>query len=184
MAVPGAHKFRTIARPSIDSAELGSPAPVHNSIDVEKVMPMNTLRKHDYPYDQTEMDERSSRDAYVEALAQRVRPLFEEAASHARLHGLEVVVDLVLEHQRPRLILAVSRPGQEHVSSFSLIANPEAQRVLHETYYAESGDIHRQETQLAALNEKVIDTRLAGFFSKAFALPLDYLRDKHPIGFW
>ena len=142
---------------------------------------MNTLRKHDYP---NAMDEGSPRDMHIDALTQRARPLFEEAASYARLQGLEVVVDLVLENPRPRLILAASRPGQEQVSSYSLIANPMAQRVLHETYYAESGDIHRQETQLAALNEKVIDTRLAGFFRKAFALPLDYLQDKHPIGFW
>lgn len=142
---------------------------------------MNTQRKMP---DEDAMTDPSPREAFVQALSERARPLFEDAASHARNHDLDVVVDLVLEDDKPRLILAASRPDAGLVSSYSLIGNLATQRVLHEEYYAESGDIHRQEARLASVNEKVIDTRLANFFRKAFGLSLDYIAQRHPIGFW
>ncbi|AEF22367.1 MULTISPECIES: hypothetical protein [Pseudomonas] len=145
---------------------------------------MNTLRKLQDSHELDDVSDGSRRQAFVQALSEKARPLFEEAASYARNHDLDVVVDLVLEHDSPRLILAVSRPGEDAVSSYSLVANLAAQRMLHEEFYADSGDIHRQESPLASVNEKVIDTRLANFFRKGFALPLDYINERHPIGFW
>ncbi|SDH05215.1 hypothetical protein SAMN05216588_102253 [Pseudomonas flavescens] len=145
---------------------------------------MNTLRKLQDTHELHDVSDVSIRGAFIQALSDKARPLFEEAASYARHHDLDVVVDLVLENDKPRLILAVSRPEQGLVSSYSLVANVTAQRMLHEEYYADSGDIHRQESLLASVNEKVIDTRLANFFRKGFALPLDYLNERHPIGFW
>lgn len=145
---------------------------------------MNTLRKLHDTHELHDVSDDSTRQAFILALGEKARPLFEEAASYARNHDLDVVVDLVLEHDKPRLILAVSRPGEDTVSSYSLVANLASQRLLHEEFYADSGDIHRQESLLASINEKVIDTRLANFFRKGFALPLDYINERHPIGFW
>jgi len=145
---------------------------------------VNTLRKSQDTHELHDVSDDSLRQAFVQALSEKARPLFEEAASYARNHDLDVVVDLVLEHDKPRLILAVSRPGEDTVSSYSLVANLASQRMLHEEFYADSGDIHRQESLLASINEKVIDTRLANFFRKGFALPLDYINERHPIGFW
>lgn len=118
------------------------------------------------------------------ALVDQALPLFEEAARHARRGGVEVTVEMdSSDPLQPQLRLAASNPGTR-TSSYRIIADVGNRGVVHEEFYACNDETRTLPAQLASINETVIDTRLAAFFLKAFALPLDYVTERRQAGFW
>ncbi|MDU9416104.1 hypothetical protein [Pseudomonas sp. zfem005] len=118
------------------------------------------------------------------ALASQALPLFEEAARHARRGGIEVTVEMdSSDPLHPQLRLAASNPGTR-TSHYRIIADAANLSLVHEEFYAFNDETRTLPAQLASINETVIDTRLAAFFLKAFALPLDYVTERRKAGFW
>ncbi|MBO2926727.1 hypothetical protein [Metapseudomonas otitidis] len=120
----------------------------------------------------------------LHALLQQIaRPLFEDAARHARQAGLEAVVRDEANSVGPALCLEVARPG-ERPSRYRLLGDTAAARVRHECFFADAGETRRLEAAPASVNETVLDTRLAAFFREAFGLSLDYTAERRQAGFW
>lgn len=132
------------------------------------------------------IDDADFRQRLVSALTTRAMPLFQETARHAVENGLSVTVELLTEagESRPRLVLTAQHPDDGLASSYSIIGDLENRSIVHEEVYAEPPATNRQNALLPSINEKVIDTRLATFFNKAFALSLPHILDRHPAGFW
>lgn len=107
---------------------------------------------------------------------------FEEASRYAVTHGQQASLDSVSDTQLSQLQLTLRESqGASHV--YRIRGDLLGQHIVLEQLYAD-GTSHRQEITLAGLNETVIDTELAAFFSKAVGLKLDYLAERHPPGFW
>lgn len=119
-------------------------------------------------------------------LAEKARPLFEQAAQYAHAQGLWVSLSSSIgENAVAELTLSARYPDDAQPGIYRLIGDEHKQTVIHDMVFGRSGETDRQETQPSALNDMVIDTQLERFFSKAFDLHLDYLTDKrHPPGFW
>lgn len=119
-------------------------------------------------------------------LAEKARPLFEEAAQYAHAQGLWVSMSSSIgENTVAELILSARFPDDANPSVYRLIGDGSKQTVVHEMEFGKTQTTDRQETLPSALNDMVIDTQLESFFSRAFGLHLDYLTDKHhPPGFW
>lgn len=119
----------------------------------------------------------------LHALLQQIaRPLFEDAARHARQAGLEAVVRDEANSVGPALCLEVARPG-ERPSRYRLLGDTAAARVRHGAF-CRHGETRRLEAAPASVNETVLDTRLAAFFREAFGLSLDYTAERRQAGFW
>lgn len=112
-------------------------------------------------------------------------PLFEETAREAEASGIEVMVELAIANQdEPRISLNAKYPGDTRYSSYSIIGDMATHSVIHREFYADNALTRRQVGLLPSINQKVIDTHLATLFSKAFALSLPHLLQRHPAGFW
>lgn len=120
-----------------------------------------------------------------EALRECAFPLFEETARHAEASGIEAVVELAIDSRHePRISLNAKHPGDTDYSSYSIIGDMATHSVIHREFYADNALTRRQVGLLPSINQKVIDTHLATLFSKAFALSLPHLLQRHPAGFW
>lgn len=134
----------------------------------------------------TSQDARTADAAFQHAFEQRLRgPVlarFEEASRYAVTHGQHVSLESLADNRLAQLELTLLDP-QGARSLYRISGDLPGQHIVLEQQYA-NGDSHRQEIALAALNDTVIDTELAAFFSKAAGLKLDYLAERHPAGFW
>lgn len=120
-----------------------------------------------------------------EALHDCVLPLFEETARHAQASGIEAVIELAIDNRdEPRISLNARHPGEADYSGYSIIGDMATHSVIHREFYADNALTRRQVGLLPSINQKVIDTHLATLFSKAFALSLPHLLQRHPAGFW
>lgn len=106
----------------------------------------------------------------------------EEAIRYAEAHGQQANLASLSDNQRSQLQLTLlDSQGANHV--YLIDGDLLGKNIVLEQLYAD-GTSHRQEITLAGLNETVIETELAAFFSKAVGLKLDYLAERHPAGFW
>lgn len=119
------------------------------------------------------------------ALRECALPLFEETARHAKASGIEAVIEQALDNRdQPHITLNAKYPGDVGYSSYSIIGEMATHAVVHREFYADNALLRRQVGLLPSINQKVIDTHLATLFSKAFALSLPHLLQRHPAGFW
>lgn len=119
------------------------------------------------------------------ALRECALPIFEETARHAQASGIEAVIEQAIDNRdEPRISLNAKHPGDEGYSSYSIIGDMATHALIHREFYADNALTRRQVGLLPSINQKVIDTHLATLFSKAFALSLPHLLQRHPAGFW
>lgn len=119
------------------------------------------------------------------ALRDRALPLFEETARYAIENGIDAQVEVAIEdHRSPRISLRAKHPEDQTSSAYSIIGDVAKHGIVHQEFYADTAVTQRQAALLPSINEKVIDTHLATFFSKAFAMPLPPALNRHPSGFW
>lgn len=124
----------------------------------------------------------SFQQAFELSLRGPILARFEEASRYAVTHGQQANLASVSDNQRSQLQLTLL-DSQGASNIYRINGDLLSQHIVLEQLYAD-GSSHRQEVTLAGLNETVIDTELATFFSKAVGLKLDYLAERHPAGFW
>lgn len=107
----------------------------------------------------------------------QVVPLLEEACRYARQHGVEAQVEVAAGQAG----LSIAAPGSG-IREYLLFSLQGDDGQIEKRYAGK--DTLRQPITAEALCATVIETELAGFFQRAAALPLEYLRQRHPAGFW
>ncbi|MBM7061917.1 hypothetical protein JQX08_14495 [Pseudomonas sp. UL073] len=117
-------------------------------------------------------------DSAAERLASCVVPLLQEACDYAQRHGIAVELSV----SPGEACLTLTTPGGSHLESLRVALGPDAEHALIEKSY-EDGELLSQTVSVHGLSPTVIETELAGFFQRAAALPLGYLKPRHPAGF-
>ncbi|KAF1054644.1 MAG: hypothetical protein GAK43_00759 [Stenotrophomonas maltophilia] len=115
---------------------------------------------------------------------QKALPAFEEACRFARDRGLDCQVELLEDSAgQPQLCLLARLGESQPHSHYRIVADPASQGLTHELYLACDDQHQRLSAHLASINSTVLDTQLAEFFRRAFGMRLEYVEERHDVGF-